>query len=162
MGVLGAGQAQALVVNVNGQLYNVTTFTGTYAANTSKFNTAANGGTMPWWRNNFQAQQFSVAVNTQLGVVSSCPFPFGGTCGPMFADSVVLSQFVQGLSWRTINGSPQQNVNALTANTYFYAMADLVQPVPGPLPAFGAAAAFGFSRKLRKRIKHSSNDVSSI
>ena len=25
--------------------------------------------------------------------------------------------------------------------------------VPGPLPLFGAAAAFGFSRKLRKRIK---------
>ena len=26
-------------------------------------------------------------------------------------------------------------------------------PVPGPLPIFGAAAAFGFSRKIRKRIK---------
>ncbi|MEI6110888.1 MAG: hypothetical protein WCP63_04335 [Cyanobium sp. ELA712] len=24
---------------------------------------------------------------------------------------------------------------------------------PGPLPLFGAAAAFGFSRKLRKRLK---------
>lgn len=28
-------------------------------------------------------------------------------------------------------------------------------PVPGPLPLFGAAAAFGFSRKLRKRIQES-------
>ncbi len=27
--------------------------------------------------------------------------------------------------------------------------------VPGPLPVFGAAAAFGYSRKLRKRIKRS-------
>ena len=26
-------------------------------------------------------------------------------------------------------------------------------PVPGHLPLFGAAAAYGFSRKLRKRIK---------
>ena len=26
-------------------------------------------------------------------------------------------------------------------------------PVPGPLPIFGAAAALGFSRKIRKRIK---------
>ena len=34
-------------------------------------------------------------------------------------------------------------------------------PVPGPLPALGAAAAFGFSRKLRKRIKRSNNAVSS-
>ena len=29
------------------------------------------------------------------------------------------------------------------------------QPVPGPLPLLGAGAAFGFSRKLRGRIKGS-------
>jgi len=28
-------------------------------------------------------------------------------------------------------------------------------PVPGPLPVFGAAAAFGYSRTLRKRIAKS-------
>ena len=33
--------------------------------------------------------------------------------------------------------------------------------VPGPLPIFGAAAAFGFSRNLRRRIKNSVNPVSS-
>ena len=33
--------------------------------------------------------------------------------------------------------------------------------VPGPLPLFGVAAAFGYSRKLRKRIKSSANPVSS-
>jgi hypothetical protein len=33
--------------------------------------------------------------------------------------------------------------------------------VPGPLPALGLAAAFGFSRKLRKRFKASTNAVSS-
>ena len=33
--------------------------------------------------------------------------------------------------------------------------------VPGPLPALGAAAAFGFSRKLRKRIKGGTNAVPS-
>jgi len=32
--------------------------------------------------------------------------------------------------------------------------------VPGPLPALGVAAAFGFSRKLRKRIKVGNNTVS--
>ena len=52
-GVLGAGQAQAEVVPVDigqgagPQQWNVTTFTGSYNANTSKFNTAANGGMMP-------------------------------------------------------------------------------------------------------------------
>ena len=41
---------------------------------------------------------------------------------------------------------------------------DTAQPpaaAPGPLPIFGAAAAFGFSRKLRNRIKTSANFVSS-
>ena len=31
--------------------------------------------------------------------------------------------------------------------------------VPGPLPLFGAAAAFGYSRKLRKRIKVAAGSV---
>ncbi len=31
---------------------------------------------------------------------------------------------------------------------------------PAPLPLLGAGAAFGFSRKLRKRIKRSTNAVS--
>jgi hypothetical protein len=30
---------------------------------------------------------------------------------------------------------------------------DLVQPVPGPLPALGAASAYAFSRRLRQRVK---------
>jgi hypothetical protein len=34
-------------------------------------------------------------------------------------------------------------------------------PVPGPLPLLGVAAAFGYSRKLRKRLKSSKPDVTS-
>jgi hypothetical protein len=34
-----------------------------------------------------------------------------------------------------------------------------IASVPGPLPILGAAAAFGFSRKLRKRIKSSKSEV---
>jgi hypothetical protein len=37
------------------------------------------------------------------------------------------------------------------SNTY----TQLQQEVPGPLPILGIGAAFGFSRKLRKRIKGS-------
>jgi len=45
-------------------------------------------------------------------------------------------------------------VAAFTPNsTYVWLDAKKVSPVPGPLPALGAAAAFGFSRKLRKLIK---------
>jgi hypothetical protein len=37
-----------------------------------------------------------------------------------------------------------------------------ISAVPGPLPAIGAFAAFGFSRKLRKRIKLSTNISASL
>ncbi|MCX5951713.1 MAG: hypothetical protein NT158_11330 [Cyanobacteria bacterium] len=57
------------------------------------------------------------------------------------------------------------NISPLATAQFVWAQATLYSstaaPVPGPLPAFGAAAAFGFSRKLRKRIKRSGNAVSS-
>jgi len=52
----------------------------------------------------------------------------------------------------TVNGYSVSNPGALPIN---YAISFVVeQPsVPGPLPIFGALATFGFSRKLRQRIK---------
>ena len=78
MGVLGAGQAQALVVTVGGQQWDVTTFTGSYSANTTKFNTAASGGQMPWWGSSTTANAFATAVGAGLGT------PNIGTVGPLF------------------------------------------------------------------------------
>ena len=46
--VMTAGQARAVIVTVGGQDWDVTTFTGAYNDNTAKFQTAANGGVMPW------------------------------------------------------------------------------------------------------------------
>lgn len=43
---------------------------------------------------------------------------------------------------------PSGQITGIT-NTFMTA----VNPVPGPLPLLGAGAAFGFSRKLRRRIK---------
>jgi len=42
-----------------------------------------------------------------------------------------------------------------------FVVEDEANGAPGPLPALGAAAAFGFSRQLRKRIKRSTTAVSS-
>ncbi len=39
------------------------------------------------------------------------------------------------------------------ATTGGLSIAQLPQPVPGPLPLFGAASAFGSSRKLRRRLR---------
>jgi hypothetical protein len=74
---------------------------------------------------------------------------------------------VGGKIWCTADCSGLTNpisTGWLASNSVVYAQATLFTAptaAPGPLPALGAAAAFGFSRKLRKRIKHSTNDVSS-
>jgi hypothetical protein len=64
-----ANPAQALTakVTVSGTTYDVTTFTGTYNANTSKFNTLINGGLMPWWGREILAKEFATAVGASLG-----------------------------------------------------------------------------------------------
>jgi hypothetical protein len=185
MGVLGAGEAQALVVNVNGQNWNVTFFDGTQGgSNAALFRTPAQGGAMPWFTNNAAscgnnidasastclAAQFARAVGTQLNGVGNpqiIRFAFSG----MTSDSVGLgvagtactgSSCLRTGQFITINttGTPI-SVGALEldtepqANNARWAYVDPVYPlpVPGPLPALGAAAAFGFSRKLRQRIK---------
>jgi hypothetical protein len=159
MGVLTAGQAQALVVNVGGQDWDVTTFTGSYNGNSSKFATPANGGIMPWWNNNTLAQQFATAVAASFGdpgpqfgyEIISLGFPiFSNAIATWFYDSANPNLKTQGSFF-------------LTAS-HLYAAATVVTPapaapVPGPLPAIGAAAAFGFSRRLRKRIKASTNAI---
>ena len=157
---LSPGSAQALVVTVNSVQYDVTTFTGTYNDNSSKFKTPANGGVMPWWNNSTLAMSFATAVGTNLG------YPNLGVAGPVFGygwesidpcaenfdscpDEIVYYIF------RHSNGAYfESDSSADSARTWAQAsLYTAPAPVPGPLPLFGAAAALGFSRKLRKRIK---------
>ena len=155
---LSQGSAQAYVVTVNSVQYDVTTFTGSYNDNISKFNTAANGGVMPWWGDLQKAVDFASAVgfslsqdqNSQLG----CP-----TCGPLFP--IAINPNGQGAYFEsgsnnvsTYNG-PQADTTPPTANFTWAQATIYTVPGPGSLPLFGAGAAFGFSRKLRKRIQES-------
>jgi hypothetical protein len=153
MGVLGAGQAQALVVTVNSQQWDVTTFTGSYNNNTALIQSQV------WWNNFDLAGQFATAVFTNLGTPNSIPSgSTAGPAGPFFAfteangGSVINARVYSDTSKSVINRplSPNSGANV-------WAQAYLVN-VPGPLPALGAAVAFGFSRKLRKRIK----DIKSV
>ena len=181
VGVLGAGQAQALVVTVNNQRWNVNFFDGTQGGpNAALFQTAANGGRMPWYTNNAAscgtnpfpspstclATQFANAVGTQLNagapIQNGRPylsFAFSGMTSNQVGNGVAgtpctgsgcarTGQFIyfDGVALR-LDTEPQ-------ANLARWAYADLAS-VPGPFPLFGAAAAFGFSRKLRKRINDS-------
>ena len=64
---LSPGSAQAYVVTVGGVQYDVTTFTGTYNANTSKFALPPAPGVMPWWGSLSTVNQFAIAVAAALG-----------------------------------------------------------------------------------------------
>jgi hypothetical protein len=142
VGALSAGQARALVVNVGGQDWDVTTFTGSYNDNPAKF-ALPPIGVMPWWGDQGLAIEFATAV----GLPS--PGIFGYFYGPSQLGDVVdfadYSEEGVGIS------------KALSSSSRPWAQATLVPAtaVPAPLPVFGATAAFGFSRQLRKRIKAS-------
>ena len=161
-GVLGAGQAQALVVNVNGQNWNVTTFTGSYNDNSFKFNTPANGGVMPWWTGSLSssslARQFAIAVGLSLGTANPSEYSNGGPFFPYYLGAGNTSVF--SCYWRQTTQDTRCGLGSDLTSNFTWAQAELA-PAPGPLPALGAAAAFGFSRKLRKRINAGTNPASS-
>ena len=205
--VLSAGQAKALVVNVDGLSYEVTTFIGGYNDNIGKFSVNTD---MPWWNDSGKAKLFARAVGFGLGLPNASwvdpgyipstgsiahpglPF-FGLSMDPNNPNLSALSSCVlptacsvDALTWDYINDSYRAFTLArdrtyLAGSDYsdviVWAQATLVTPpatppattpatppastggsggtasVPGPLPILGLAAAFGFSRKLRKRIK---------
>ena len=153
---LAASPAKALTVTVPvtvggiSQNYDVTTFSGTYIDNTSKFTTTD----MPWWGDSTLADQFASAV----GVSSGLDGNFDGSYGPLFAYQTRGASTTNAYIYDGGMASPDYYNNAQTLS---YAIASLASSppaasstasVPGPLPILGLAAAFGFSRKLRRRI----------
>jgi len=168
VGALSAGQAQAVIVTVDlgqgagPQQWDVTTFTGTRNANSSKFEFPANGGVMPWWLNSGGASNlailFSFAVGNQLGF-----FPLNEGRGPYFAYQPSLAPgSVSWTSYRPTGCCVGGGAEGTDNHTWAQATLVVPAPAPGPLPVFGAAAAFGFSRKLRQRINVSKAVAASI
>ena len=147
MGVLGAGSAQALVVDVDGQQWEVTTFTGTYDNNVTLLQN------QEWWGNQATAEKFASAVGDDLN------FPnLFGTVGPYFAFSEGQRNFGRLGTLRWVNASAEIVILGTSSDPNVFrntnvTWATATRAVPGPLPILGVAAAFGFSRKLRKRIK---------
>ena len=200
--VLTAGQAKALVVNVGGQDYDVTIFTGSFNDNASKFNTPGNGGLMPWFGDVNLASSFASAFGNSLLPNFTDPSLATGAGGPFFAYRAFETR--GPCSWVGYCGAVEGRVEIHLASGIFgptgqYEVAvpsgdptrswaiivsggdtgggdssggggsssgggtpGSAENVPGPLPILGLAAAFGFSRKLRKRIKlhRGSSDIS--
>ena len=144
------GAAQAAIVNVGGTNYDVTYFTGAANSNLSKFQTPANGGQMPWWGNSSLTQSFATAVGNKAGLPN-----LAGSGGPFFA--YAFSQ-PSVFSWSLDDVTIVNDAWGAFVTFNSWATASLAPPpapsgVPGPLPLFGAAAAFSMSRRLRRRIQ---------
>ena len=175
LGVLTTGQAQAFVVTVGGVQYDVTTFTGSYNDHKSKF-AQTPGGVMPWWGDSSLATQFSNALGYSLGTPNSIETGSAGSptnkdVGPYFAYNSIVDKITFQLSDTAATYHPNLStlifsVDVNTSVTWAQVAPTVDDPtisaVPGPVPAIGAFAAFGFSRKLRKRIKLTSNTSASL
>ncbi len=152
---LSAGSVQAIVVTVGGVQYDVTTFTGTYNANTSKFALPTNGGVMPWWGSQTLTDSFVQAVGTSFGVQNS-----GANTGPFFA-YLYSSPNVQARAY-SYNTSQVASITQVNTNSRVYAQAATLEtPVPAPLPLLGAALPLSFCRRLRRRSKRLRHGASS-
>lgn len=151
--ILLSSEAKALPtasVTVGGTQYNITYFQGDYNSNIAKFETPANNGLMPWWGSESLATLFSDALGLQLGTPNPPP-PF--SYSPHFAFEAINDSGKLLIEAIANAGSSSFNTGGGDDESFAYAILATPTAVPGPAPLFGAAAAFGMSRRLRRRIK---------
>lgn len=141
--VLSPAAAPAVVVTVGGSSYDISLIETSQATSTSLFSALPPQGRMPWWGDPALAYDFAVQVYDQLGDGSTAGY------GPLFAHGV-SGGWVLGILQST--GDPLDAIDQTPATNLPVRYAIASAPVPGPLPLFGVAAAFGWSRRLRQRI----------
>jgi len=146
--LLSVAPASALTVTVGPIDYDVTVFNGSFNSNSSLFQIPP-AGQVPWWKNDMLAIDFAQQVYDQLGSGST---PGNG---PIFAYEVSGTDIL-GISQDLGNILIQYPETIADNAAVKYAIAtplnSVPASVPAPLPVFGAAAALGWSRRIRKRI----------
>jgi hypothetical protein len=130
-----------------------------------------------WWGDSNLASTLTVALGNSPTPIFPNPVPGGSFVGNSFTDALGNSFPNSNLLFASSTGSflgtplvlgattngtmynSSGNFTVLTGTSYNWAVATKAplpgSIVPGPLPLVGAAAAFGFSRRLRSRIKKS-------
>ena len=139
--------AQSCTIDDGGTTYYISLQTGTFPNAFPSPSTT----TMFWWGDAIKAGSAASAVGGAFGVFPNPPFTYN-YIGPLYAYSPPLGLWaLETRTWAT---------SRLLAPYYSQpAPAGPAASVPGPLPVLGVAAAFGFSRKLRKRTKRSTNSA---
>ena len=146
--LLSVAPASAFTVTVDSIDYDVTVFSGSYNSDPALFQVPP-AGKAPWWGDLTLALKFAPQVYNQLG-----PGPTAGN-GPIFAYELSGTDIL-GVSQDLADPLVQYPETIATNAAVRYATAtplgSTLAAVPAPLPLFGAAAALGWSRQLRKRI----------
>jgi hypothetical protein len=146
--LLSVAPAFALTVTVGSVDYDVTFFNGSYNSNSSLFQNPP-AGMLPWWGNDMLAITFAQHVYDKLGLG---PTPGNG---PVFAYELSGTDIL-GVSQDLGDLLIQYPETISDTSAVKYAIAtplnSALASVPAPLPVLGAAAAFAWSRQLRKRI----------
>jgi hypothetical protein len=140
--------AAAVVVQVNGTDYDLTTYSTSPLSMPSLFDLPSMGGKMPWWGDSNLAATFAEQVFNALGEGStpgSGPYFAYELNGDPFFDVTSWKQDLLNASIQTLEYTPQLTV----ANYAILSPA----PAPGPLPLLGIASALAMSRRLRSRIR---------
>ena len=157
-----AQPAAAMIFNVGGVNYDVQLFQTSPDTEPGLFGTPPTGS-MPWFGDQSLANAFAVAVGDSLGIAN--PLAPGFELGPFFAWELTGGFVYLDATCGPNNtfpctagsvysfGPTSDYGNPLSSDSYSYAVATRIVPAPAPLPLLGAAAAFGCSRRLRKRIQ---------
>ena len=117
--------------------YEVTVFTGSYNGDTSKFETEANNGVMPWWTGtggtSDTATVFATGMGDYFGAAVN-PDLFS-SFGPIFAYKIAVfdNNFINSAT-RFDNGFIFSADVVPRGNTVVYARATLYTPQPQPRP----------------------------
>lgn len=148
--MLSAAPAYAVVVNVGGIDYDLSSSTTSLVSQPSAFGLPLLG-LMPWWGDDALASEFAFKVFKQLGPGWDPDY------GPVFAYALDTPQNqVMGLTQSLTDINDQIDVTPALNASILYAIASPAAPtsVPAPLPLVGAGAAFGFSRRLRAKLRN--------
>lgn len=155
---LGSAEAQFQWSKIGTDQYNLSvqsvfnpgTYTLTYNVDITDTNnvfkelrtSATSSGTdpSPVWQKSLAA----VPPTTPSPLIATATSPGGASVIGIFPDDVKTAPFTSTLT--VTANSVTQIQDTLTQKPH-------TSSVPGPLPLLGAGAAFGFSRKLRRRIK---------
>jgi len=139
--------ASAVVVQVNGNDYDLTTYSTSPVAMPTLFDLPGMGGKMPWWGDSNLAATFAQQAFNSLGEGSVLG------SGPLFAFELNGDPFFDVTSWKQdlLNASIQTQEYTPQAAVATYAILSPA-PTPAPLPLLGIATAFHAARRLRRRM----------